>query len=211
MVAFSIDSALIVAIIGLTGSIIVAVINAAILEPKKMRDERRDQHDTRQQQLRKALYSEMAHVYCTFKTLGEENAQAHKIPRSALVLCSCFDIYDFTRNDPISFYELPDAHSIDTFYRQMRRILVPGPAMDQTKAALAKKFEDDPIARIEREIDEDGVGISWVAYVEQLLTSNEFSFDWELLKEAAGTSCLKHVARLATKVAQSRETHSAVT
>jgi hypothetical protein len=130
MLAISIDTALIVAIIGLTGSIIVAILNTAILAPRnarleaeRVREEATKQHSERLGQLRDALYSEMVHAYCMLKNVAAQAREAgkYKVPKEAIQLFACSDIYDFTRKDPVIFYQLSDAHAIDTFFREIKR------------------------------------------------------------------------------------------
>lgn len=108
--------------------------------------EERNRSEAQKTQLRNSLYSEMAHAYCMFKNLlshqptlsslgdlsdvmqsrAEIRAWLDKTvnPRTINAL-SCFDVYNFTRRDPTLFYQLPDPHAIDSFYRALSWSLDP--------------------------------------------------------------------------------------
>lgn len=149
----SVDTAIIVAVITVSGSVILAVINTGFIQPWRARKDRNEEQKNRKEELQNALYSEMIHSYCLLKEVygclffkkddngklrvdyqrfsdphNVEYALSHPeqkgendIPQTIRILNEfqdhCFDVYNFTRNDPVLFYQLPDAHEIDVVYR----------------------------------------------------------------------------------------------
>jgi len=149
----SVDTAIIVAVITVSGSIILAVVNTAFIQPWRARKDRNEEQKNRKEELQNALYSEMIHSYCILREiygcsffkkddngklrvdyqrfsnpLSVEYALSHPeqksendIPQTIRILNEfqnhCFDVYNYTRSDPVLFYQLPDAHEIDVVYR----------------------------------------------------------------------------------------------
>lgn len=191
MVDISIDTALIVAIVGLISSIILAVLNTAVLEPwrarrdaKLKKEEAEAAHKVQLVQLREAIYSEMAFIYCSLKRILDtqgENADVQISMRSLVSFLSS-NVYRNARKDQILFYQLSDSHAIDTFYRTLK-MKIPIKARDDETALIDLRWYLDEF--------EEGM-------------SGSLNLDLNLLKKFAATrKCVEYLTELTEKIEES--------
>jgi len=100
-------------------------------EHKVERKEQNQERGTQKRELRNALYSELAHLYCLLKETLDEYTYVHfmeavfQVPDEITKIVKImrdikdnyFNVYKFTRKDPVLFYQLSDAQAIDEIYR----------------------------------------------------------------------------------------------
>lgn len=132
MVDFSVDSAIFWAIVGLILTIIGAVVNTGLVEPWRDRKEReaqkkeaQDAHLYQLQELRDALYSEIAYIFCVFikflKKCEDDGIPADQVDVVKEIIPTV--TYDYSRSNIMLFTQLKDSHAIDTFYRSLKTLM----------------------------------------------------------------------------------------
>ncbi len=138
MDGFPVDAVIVAAIIALIG----LLANGMYFEPKRAREDRKNEWDrlreerefqrqkqetekeNRKKELRDALYSEMANVYCMIKKIIDSSKNSKWLDKQSIDQAACFDVYESTRRNPVIFYQLEDAQEIDRVYRELQQTLI---------------------------------------------------------------------------------------
>lgn len=155
---FSIDEStatLIGAIIALAASLIVAFLGATYLETRRQNSK----HETEKKALRDALYNEIGwtvRAIVNIITIHEREPTFEfqkryfwatwEEFRTALSEDTCTEVYDYTREHPVLFYELKDAQNIEFFYREIKEELFK--RLDAYAAITPEKDREDQGQRI---------------------------------------------------------------
>jgi hypothetical protein len=118
-----ITATLITAVIALTGSFVVTILNATILESRRQNRIR----ETEKKALREALYREifftLVGICTSINTVISGKPTSWIVLKKGLPMLLSLEVYHYTRKNPTLFYQLPDAFQIDLFYRRVSTFL----------------------------------------------------------------------------------------
>lgn len=168
----------------------------------------REEHNKAEAQktgLRNALYSEMAHTYYLFKNLlsHQPNVSSlgdlpdvlqsraeigawlgQKVDPATINAISCFDVWQYTRKDPVLFYQLSDAQAIDSFYKGLMASVDP----EASNAPIGgAPFAPQTLFWIK----------FFVSELETLIVEGGIKLDIDLLKQFAENKyCLQYLTTL---------------
>ncbi len=213
----AVNAAIVVALITLFG----LLINGMFLEPRRNREEREFQRqkqetekEDRKKELHNALYSEMAHTYSRFMSTLKSMASSEDQNISSLFIASWpttryldlmielqnrflesgFDVYKFTRKNPVLFYQLQDASALDDMYRSL--LTTVNEILRELRNLTETKFsnEEEGIKAAEQVEDRLGRQYSWL---EGRLTDHllEKSIDITLLMQVLTEEWIKKFLR----------------
>jgi hypothetical protein len=144
---------IVAALIGLVVTVAGGVINLAYIEPNKDRAAREEKEQEElekkeevKNELHLALYSEIVSVYCGLKRSVAElksKNKDEKLPARFFKTLATFDLYHTLRlGNPMSFYQLDDAHAIDAFYSVTEGVLRVEPGdPERTAGEVTAEFE----------------------------------------------------------------------
>jgi hypothetical protein len=133
---------LFVAVLALSGTLIVTILDATVLETRRRYAEKTA--------LTNALYNEIGWTFMNLIDIavGLEItvAQLNRTPATWATLkhdvtsILCFDVYNSTRTQPTLFYQLPDAQGIENSYRIMLTLIK---RVEDEEKANGKNTEDE--------------------------------------------------------------------